>query len=360
MAGRLKVYNPNTSAWDYAGCLSETGPTGYTGYTGGGGTGYTGYTGGGETGYTGYTGAGTTGATGYTGYTGPEITGYTGYTGPASTVTGFTGYTGYTGYSGPSGYTGYTGPVSTVTGYSGYTGYTGPASTVTGGTGYTGYSGGDSTVTGPTGYTGYTGAGTTGYTGYTGAGSTGYTGYTGPNITGYTGYTGTAGATGYTGYTGLANPMTAEINLGENAGFAMDAALSDDGKYSGIVWGGTAGATLAFGDLCYLDPTDSRWELADANAAAAADGDARGVLGICVLAAGSNGDPTKMLMWGLVRADTAFPDLTIGASVYVGETAGDVVVTQPTTADVVIRIVGIGTTINEMFFSPDLAWITHT
>ena len=154
--------------------------------------------------------------------------------------------------------------------------------------------------------------------------------------------------------------LQSEINLGENAGLILDAALSADGKYSGITRGGTAGATLAFGDLCYLDPTDSRWELADANAAAAADGDARGILGICVLVAAGDGSATKMLLWGMVRADTAFPTFTIGSPVYVSETAGDVTNTQPTTADVVIRIVGVGWTADELFFNPDQAWIEHT
>ena len=401
-----------------------TGPTGYTGYTGYTGaastvTGPTGYTG--YTGYTGPAGAASTvtGPTGYTGYTGAAstvtgptgYTGYTGYTGPqgaASTVTGPTGYTGYTGYTGPQGVAGgsldwqgewvtatsyvvndgvshngssyvctgnHTSDGDTepgvgvdwetvwgliaergATGYTGYTGYTGAASTVTGPTGYTGYTGytgpqgAASTVTGPTGYTGYTGP--TGYTGYTGPagaqGPTGYTGYTGP--TGYTGYTGAS----------FANPLTSEVGLGENAGFGFDNALSADGKYSGFVIDGTAGATLAFGDLVYLDPTDSRWELADANAAAAADGDSRGILGICVLAAASDGSATKVLLFGFVRADTAFPTFTINNPVYVSETAGDVTGTQPTTADVVIRIVGIGLTADVLWFNPDNTWVTHT
>jgi len=293
---RLYVDSPNGS----------TGPTGYTGYTG-------------------PTGAGSTGYTGYTGYTGPNIT----------------GYTGYTGYTGPQG----AGP----TGYTGYTGYTGPGNF----TGYTGY-------TGPTGYTGYTGPGNfTGYTGYTGP--TGYTGYTGPgNFTGYTGYTGPTGYTGYTGPAGLTNPLTAELGLGENAGLALDSALSADGKYSGIVIAGTAGATLAFGDLIYLDPTDSRWELTDANAAAAADGDARGNIGICVLAAASDGDATKVLLWGTVRADTAFPAMTVNNPQYVSETAGDITGTQPTTTDVVIRVVGFARTADELFFNPSGDYITHT
>ena len=150
------------------------------------------------------------------------------------------------------------------------------------------------------------------------------------------------------------------ITLAENSSIAQDPALSADGKYTGDTVTGTAGAALAFGDLIYLDPTDSRWELADANAASGADGDSRGILGICVQAAASDGDPTTVLLWGFVRADTAFPTFTINNPVYVSETAGDVTGTQPTTTDVVIRIVGAGFTADTLFFNPDQTWITHT
>lgn len=138
--------------------------------------------------------------------------------------------------------------------------------------------------------------------------------------------------------------MTGDITLGENASIAHDPSLSADGKYTGETITGTAGATLAFGDLIYLDPTDSRWELADANSAAAADGDARGILGFCVLAATGDGEPTKILLSGFIRADTAFPALTINAPAYVSETAGDITNTIPTTTDAVQRAVGFGFT----------------
>jgi hypothetical protein len=302
-----------------------TGPTGYTGYTGP--TGYTGYTGPQITGYTGYTGP-----IGPTGYTGPQITGYTGPIGP-------------TGYTGPIGPTGYTGPI-------GPTGYTGPI----GPTGYTGY-------TGPIGPTGYTGPQITGYTGYTGR--TGYTGYTGPQITGYTGYTGPlgpTGPTGYTGYTGpsFTNPMTAEVGLGENAGFGFDNNLSADGKYSGFVLDGVAGATLAFGDLIMFQASDSRWELADANVITAAQADARGMIGLCVLAAAGDGSATKVLLQGFIRADTAFPALTINGQVFMSETAGDITMTAPTTADSVTRVLGQAFTADAMYFNPDPTYLTQT
>jgi hypothetical protein len=270
------------------------------------------------------------GSTGYTGYTGPTgYTGYTGYTGPGN----FTGYTGYTGPAGAgsTGYTGYTGPIG-PTGYTGYTGYTGPGNF----TGYTGY-------TGPTGYTGYTGPG---------------------NFTGYTGYTGPTGYTGYTGPSGLAGgTLTGVIDLGEGAdpatiGLQLDAALADQ-RYSGITEAGTAGATIAFGSLCAFHVTDSQWYLADANTAAASSGDARKKLGICVDAAVDNGS-TSMLLFGKVRADSLFTTMVIGGQVYVSETAGEITTTQPTTADVVIRVVGFANTADELFFCPSPDYITHT
>lgn len=100
---------------------------------------------------------------------------------------------------------------------------------------------------------------------------------------------------------------------------------------------GTGGATIAFGDLVTLDKDDSRWELVDISVAAAATGDARGIIGIAVTSS-TDGNPITVLLQGIIRADSNFPTLTIGAAVY-ASTAGDIVVTQPTTTDYVIKIV---------------------
>lgn len=151
--------------------------------------------------------------------------------------------------------------------------------------------------------------------------------------------------------------MTGNIVLDENASVDLDPALSADGKYTGICITGTAGATLAFGDLVYLAAADSRWELADASAAGTAG---TVLLGICVLAAASDGSATKILLQGNVRADTAFPTLTIGGAVYAGETAGDVVTTAPTTADAVVRVLGFGLTADSMVFMPSASHSTVT
>lgn len=138
--------------------------------------------------------------------------------------------------------------------------------------------------------------------------------------------------------------------LAEGAGLRLDQTLSADGTYSGLTIAGTAGATLAFGDLIYLAAADSRWELADADSATTADV----MLGMCVLAAAADGDPTVILLQGNIRADAAFPSMTISARMYMGETAGDIQGTIPTGADNVIRAVGYALTADALYFNPSM------
>ena len=152
--------------------------------------------------------------------------------------------------------------------------------------------------------------------------------------------------------------LTGDITFGENTYLILDNVLSGDGKACGIIQDGVAGAALAFGDLCYLDPTDGRWELADAGVITAADGDCRGTLAICVLAANADGDATKMLFWGKVRA-AAFPSFTINAQLFVSETAGDIVEAIPTSLDHAIRCVGVALTAEDLFFNPSPDNITR-
>lgn len=146
---------------------------------------------------------------------------------------------------------------------------------------------------------------------------------------------------------------TATLNganqLAENATIVLDASLGDGG-WSGVTRAGTAGATLAFGDLVYLAAADSRWELADADSVTTADR----LLGMVVLAAANDGDPTVLLLMGNIRADAAFPAMTIGSAMYVGETAGDIQTAIPTGADNVIRRVGYALTADELYFNPSM------
>ena len=150
--------------------------------------------------------------------------------------------------------------------------------------------------------------------------------------------------------------VTGDITLDENVGINLDPAGSADEKWSGITVTGTAGATLAVGDLCYLN---SSWQWALANASAASTSGTV-VLGICLTAA-SDTQSTRMLLMGTMRS-AAFPaSITGGAQLYVSATAGDMTTTQPSTTDYVIRCVGwaITTEPNTIFFCPSADYITH-
>jgi hypothetical protein len=147
--------------------------------------------------------------------------------------------------------------------------------------------------------------------------------------------------------------LSGKVTLEENASIALDPAGSADGKYSGITVTGTAGYTQAFGDLVYKDPTDSRWELCDANGTSGNDGDSDGVIGM-VAVAGTDGNACTILLQGIIRADAKFPTFTINGRIFISETAGEVTQAMPNTnpAYVVTRVVGFALTADEMYFNP--------
>jgi len=140
--------------------------------------------------------------------------------------------------------------------------------------------------------------------------------------------------------------------LAENASIGLDPAGGADGKYTGITVTGTAGATLAFGDSVYLAVATSKWVLTDADALATAGGV---MVGMCVLAANDT-QSTTILLQGIIRADAKFPALTIGATVYLGETAGAIQVAIPTGADNIIRVLGYALTADEIYYNPSVDW----
>jgi hypothetical protein len=142
------------------------------------------------------------------------------------------------------------------------------------------------------------------------------------------------------------------LTLSENTSIALDPAGSADGKYTGTTVTGVAGYTQAFGDLVYLAVADSRWELADADAASTAGP----VMLAMVVVAGTDGNACTLLLQGIIRADAKFPTMTVGATQYVGETAGAIQGTIPTGADNIIRTVGYALTADELYFNPSTDW----
>jgi len=139
--------------------------------------------------------------------------------------------------------------------------------------------------------------------------------------------------------------------LAENTQILFDPALSADGKWNGISRTGTAGAILAFGDTVYFAVGDSKWELLDADAEATISG----LAGICVVA-GNEDAAVTIMTYGVIRADTAFPALTIGAPVFAGTTAGDIVVTAPSGSSDCVRVLGQAITANSILFNPSPDW----
>lgn len=140
--------------------------------------------------------------------------------------------------------------------------------------------------------------------------------------------------------------------LAESASVGLDPSLSADGTWAGITMTATAGYTQAFGDLVYLAVADSRWELADADAASTAGPVALAM----VVVAGTDGNTCTLLLQGVIRADAKFPTMTVGATQYVGETAGAIQGTIPTGADNVIRTVGYALTADALYFNPSTDW----
>lgn len=148
--------------------------------------------------------------------------------------------------------------------------------------------------------------------------------------------------------------LSGDVQLGETD-IKLDAELSGDEKWSGITMAGTAGATLAVGDVCYL-ASSGKWLLNDG----ILDGTDTGFskqLGICVLAGGDT-EPTEMLTYGKIRS-AAFPAFTVGSPVYLDDTAGDLVVAQPSTTNFAIRIVGFAITAEDLLFNPSNDYIVH-
>ena len=149
--------------------------------------------------------------------------------------------------------------------------------------------------------------------------------------------------------------MSGDIQLGETD-IKLDAVLSGDEKWSGITVAGTAGSAIAVGDICYL-ASSGKWLLVDG----ILDGTDTGFskqLGMCVLAAGADTNPTEMLVYGKIRSAT-LPALTVGSAVYLSDTAGDLVVAQPTTTNFAIRVVGYAITAEDLFFNPSNDYVVH-
>jgi len=110
-----------------------------------------------------------------------------------------------------------------------------------------------------------------------------------------------------------------------------------------LVVAGTAGETIADGDLIYFDTTDDEWKLADADAAGTSE---NVMLGIAQ-GAGTDGAAITggVLLQGV---DDAQAGMTIGDVMYLSDTAGDIA----SSAGTIEVTVGIAKSATELYFSP--------
>lgn len=123
----------------------------------------------------------------------------------------------------------------------------------------------------------------------------------------------------------------------------IDAAVSGSFPVNRIVVAGTAGATVAAGDLIYFDTTDDEWKLCDADTAASVE---NVLLGI---AQGAGTDGNAITNGVLIQGtDSNQSGLTVGDVMYASNTAGEIASSAGTTE----VTVGIAKSATELYFSP--------
>ena len=119
------------------------------------------------------------------------------------------------------------------------------------------------------------------------------------------------------------------------------AAAGDYGKSSEIWYQGT-GATTA-GSLYYLNSSGD-WANTDASAASTAKG-------MLAFAAGTDSDVDGMITRGFVYLGTD-PGGSVGAQVFLSETANAATTTAPSTSGAIVRVIGHKVATNVIYFNP--------
>lgn len=124
----------------------------------------------------------------------------------------------------------------------------------------------------------------------------------------------------------------------------VDAASSGSQlAYDRIVVAGTAGESLAAGNLVYFDDTDNEWKKTDATTATTVN---EVLLGI---AQGSGSDGGAISGGVLLRGlDSTQTGMTVGVKLYVSDTAGAIAESAGTTE----RVIGFSKSATELYFDP--------
>lgn len=139
--------------------------------------------------------------------------------------------------------------------------------------------------------------------------------------------------------------------LPEDTTMLFDVVLSADGKYSGIGFQGTAGAAIAYGEVCYLSSADSKWELAQGDAEATV----KPWTAVCVVAAAEDATATFLFL-GKIREDDW--NFTAGAPIFIDpDTPGALSETELTTGEFQKCVAWGGMTANEIMVVPNPDWV---
>lgn len=137
--------------------------------------------------------------------------------------------------------------------------------------------------------------------------------------------------------------MESDVDLNEH-NILLEASLSSDHTYSGLIDSQLVGETVVFGQLLYFNWTDKEWKLTDADAEATVPG-----LRIA-LEDKVDGQTCKMLVVGYIRDDSAFD--FAGSMVYASCTTGAVSSTAPSASGDQLQRVGVAKSADILFFYP--------
>src|SRR3990167_4543912 len=138
------------------------------------------------------------------------------------------------------------------------------------------------------------------------------------------------------------NPI-ADSDLARKA--YVDSTVSGTTVSAGIIVNATAGATVADGNLIYLDKADGEWKLCDADTAATVENVQLGI----AQGAGTDGVAiTNGVM--ILGQDDAQSSMTAGQTMYASNTAGAIANTPGT----VNKVVGIARSGSVLYFNPGI------
>ncbi len=154
---------------------------------------------------------------------------------------------------------------------------------------------------------------------------------------------------------------TSSNNIGEVSGVTSDGTglrlaggtrvdmlldTSDGAATGNITSQFAAGDNLDIGDLVYLDAA-ATWQLAGADSGSVY----AGILGISLQSVSASA-AVKVALSGSFVSASAFPTLTVGGTVFMSETDGEITQTAPSTSGSAVRVVGFAINASAISMNP--------